>query len=391
MLDRLTAASLTFLPAIVQRRLLDALRHTTAPFVTAPSADDVERANRTAAPPLDSAWLHREVATAMPDAAAARTLVCRAQRQAEQALDDAQRTGMDTIVWGDASYPPLLAEIAHPPFLLWRLGDPAILLRPCIAIVGSRAASEYGLEVAARLAADLAASGLTIVSGLARGADSAAHRGALKTGRTAAILGSGLDIVYPPEHDRLAADIAQRGIVLSEFAPGTPPRPDHFPRRNRLISGLSLAVLVIEASERSGSLQTARFAAEQGREVMAVPGSVLGERHRGTHALLRDGAILIERAADVLLELRLGPMDEAGGAVSGRVGVDKAGEAGGGGAAAVLSAMRSGEAYDLQALVGATSRSAEALLRELLLLELEGRVARTGDGRFLRAGRPVIR
>jgi DNA processing protein len=166
-------------------------------------------------------------------------------------------------------YPALLARIADPPPHLWVRGDPSAFAAPCVALVGSRAASPYGLQVAERLAADLARAGVTVVSGLARGIDSAAHRGALTAGRTVAVLGSG-----------------------------------HFPRRNRLISGLSLAVVVIEASIRSGSLQTARFGLEQGREVLAVPGSILGDRFGGSHALLRDGAKLVVSASDILEELR---------------------------------------------------------------------------------------
>lgn len=208
-----------------------------------------------------------------------------------------------------ARYPALLARIADPPVRLWLRGDPHALRGPCVALVGSRAASPYGLAVAERLAADLARAGVTVVSGLARGVDSAAHRGALAatgaTGRTIAILGSGVDVIYPAEHEALADRIVnQGGAILSELPPGSPPRRGHFPRRNRLISGLSLAVVVIEASARSGSLQTARFALEQGREVLAVPGSIVGERFRGSHALLRDGAKLVESASDILEELR---------------------------------------------------------------------------------------
>jgi DNA processing protein len=201
-------------------------------------------------------------------------------------------------------YPALLARIADPPPRLWLRGDPRALAVPCVAIVGSRAASPYGVRVAEQLAADLARAGVTVVSGLARGIDSAAHRGALTTGRTVAILGSGADVIYPPEHEALAQRILDaHGALVSELPPGSPPRRGNFPRRNRLISGVSLAVVVVEASTRSGSLQTARFALEQGREVLAVPGTILGERFRGSHGLLRDGAKLVESASDILEEL----------------------------------------------------------------------------------------
>ena len=171
------------------------------------------------------------------------------------------------------------------------------------AIVGSRAASAVAIETASRLAADVSALGITVVSGLARGVDSAAHRGALRTGRTIAVLGSGLDRIYPAEHASLATEIARDGLVVSEYPPGCPPLPHHFPMRNRLISGLSLAVVVIEASDKSGSLITASCALEQGREVMAVPGNVLSGRNKGGHALLRDGAKIVESADDIVREL----------------------------------------------------------------------------------------
>jgi len=203
-----------------------------------------------------------------------------------------------------SDYPALLARITDPPRRLWLRGDPRALAAPCVAIVGSRAASTYGVRMAEMLAADLARAGITVVSGLARGVDSAAHRGALTTGRTVAMLGSGVDVIYPPEHEDLAQRILEaHGALVSELPPGSPPRRGHFPRRNRLISGVSLAIVVVEASERSGSLQTARFALEQGREVLAVPGPVVGERFRGSHGLLRDGAKLVESASDILEEL----------------------------------------------------------------------------------------
>src|SRR6185503_8932588 len=178
--------------------------------------------------------------------------------------------------------------------------------RPSVALVGSRAASPYALAVAERLAADLAARGIVVTSGLARGVDSAAHRGALSTGGdTVAVLGCGVDVAYPREHRALIVDIAASGAVTSELVPGTPPQAQFFPRRNRIISGLSKAVVVIEAGEKSGSLITARCALEQGRDVLAVPGNVLTGRNRGAHALLRDGAKIVESADDILEELGL--------------------------------------------------------------------------------------
>ena len=201
----------------------------------------------------------------------------------------------------DAEYPAALREIPDAPETLHvrgRLLDADAL---AVAIVGSRRATPYGLDVAELLAADLAARGVTIVSGLARGIDAAAHRGALRVGgRTIAVLGSGADVIYPPEHRRFAAEISERGAVVSQFVPGTPPLPHHFPARNRVIAALSLAVVVVEAAERSGSLITARLAAELGREVLAVPGRITTPESRGANRLIQDGAALAMSWEDVV-------------------------------------------------------------------------------------------
>ena len=201
-------------------------------------------------------------------------------------------------------YPARLRDIPDPPDRLWVRGDPRALARTSVAIVGSRRASPGSLDIAHRLASDLSRIGLTIVSGLARGCDGAAHRGALDAGgATIAVLGSGPDVIYPPEHDALAEQIARQGAILSEFPPGAPPLPNHFRQRNRLISGLAHGVIVIEANDKSGSLITAGCALAQGREVMVVPGTVLAGRNRGGHQLIRDGAALVENAEDVLAVL----------------------------------------------------------------------------------------
>src|SRR5262245_56684830 len=233
---------------------------------------------------------------------------CAASRldEARHVREEAQRNGIRVLAWFDARFPALLGAITDGPPALWYQGQLNALDGPMVAIVGSRAASAVALETATRLAADLASRGITVVSGLARGVDSAAHRGAMKTGRTVAVLGSGLDRMYPPEHVDLAREIAEQGAVVSEYAPGTPPFHSNFPMRNRLISGLSRAVVVIEASENSGSLITASCALEQGREVMAVPGNVLTGRNRGGHALIRDGAKIVESADDIVEDLGLG-------------------------------------------------------------------------------------
>jgi DNA processing protein len=210
------------------------------------------------------------------------------------------------IPLGDTAYPANLREIQAPPARLYVRGALAEDDALAVAIVGSRAATPYGVAVAERLAADLAARGVTVVSGLARGIDSAAHRGALRAGgRTIAVLGSGVDVIYPPENRRLAGDIEASGALVSQFEPGTPPLAGYFPARNRVIAGLSLAVLVVEAAEKSGSLITAGLAAEMGREVLAVPGPLTSPQSVGAHRLIQDGAALIQGWEDVVGQLPL--------------------------------------------------------------------------------------
>jgi DNA processing protein len=205
------------------------------------------------------------------------------------------------IALGDARYPANLREIATPPERLYVRGGFEERDALAIAIVGSRAATSYGLAVAERLAADLAARGVTVVSGLARGIDSAAHRGALRVGgRTIAVLGSGVDVIYPPENRRLAGDIELHGAVVSQFEPGTRPLSGNFPARNRVIAGLALGVVVVEAAEKSGSLITAGLAGDLGREVMAVPGLLTSAQSVGAHRLIQDGAALIQGWEDVV-------------------------------------------------------------------------------------------
>jgi len=196
---------------------------------------------------------------------------------------------MDCIHLGDSLYPQLLSQICDPPPCLWTRGDRSALASIAVAVIGARAASHEGLIAAGEIACDLARAGIVVVSGMARGIDSAAHAGALDGGgKTIAVLGTGIDRVYPAENDLLAERIAANGLLLTEFPPGTHPEDWHFPRRNRIISGLSKAVVVVEAKEKSGSLITARLAADQGRDVMAVPGTIVGGRNRGANALLRD-------------------------------------------------------------------------------------------------------
>lgn len=204
----------------------------------------------------------------------------------------------------DDDYPPLLKEIIDPPLALFYRGDLSLLRQPAVAVVGSRRASPYGVNAARQLAREVASAGIVVVSGLARGIDAAAHEATLaSSARTIAVLGTGIDVVYPRSHKRLTHDIEERGLVVSEFAPGTPPLAQNFPIRNRVISGLSLGVVIVEATSRSGSLITARTAAEQGREVFAVPGSIFNTRAEGTHRLIQYGAKLVHDVDDILQEL----------------------------------------------------------------------------------------
>jgi DNA processing protein len=300
----------------------------------------------------------------------------------------AAQSGMRVLAWNDPRMPSQLMAISDVPPALWYRGSLECLHQPAVAIVGSRAASSVALETARRLAADLALRGITIVSGLARGVDSAAHRGALETGRTIAVLGSGVDRVYPAEHTGLAARIAENGFVVSEYPPGTQPLQFHFPMRNRLISGLSRAVVVIEASDKSGSLITAACAAEQGRDVMAVPGNVLSGRNRGGHSLIRDGAKIVECADDIVAELGFAPAAQIA-VTTGLPTVARTAEVGASGNGStssedpVMGRMDAACPYDLDELSARSGLDAPRLLPHLADLELRGLVRRVEGGRFM--------
>lgn len=226
-------------------------------------------------------------------------------RALARALAWLEHPGRHLFAAGDADYPCLLRELDTAPLALFITGDPAALWHPGVAVVGSRTPSPSGAELAAEFSAALARSGLAVVSGLAAGVDARAHQAALDTagGRTVAVVATGLDLVYPPHHADLQARIAEQGAVVSEYPPGTPARPGQFPARNRIVAGLTLGTLVIEAALRSGALITARLAAEAGREVFALPGSVRNPRARGCHRLIRDGAQLVEAPAEVVAGL----------------------------------------------------------------------------------------
>lgn len=279
----------------------------------------------------------------------------------------ARGKGMAVIAMRDPSFPSLLHTIPDPPpalFVRGRLDE-----APAVAIVGSRRATPYGRAAAEQLAADLALAAITVVSGLARGIDGAAHRAAIEGGgRTVAVLGCGADVVYPREHRQLADAVAAQGALVSEFAPGTPPLPSHFPRRNRLISGLALGVVVVEGTEDSGALVTVDYALEQGREVFAVPGSIFSLRSRAPHSLLRQGARVAETVADIQQELGLAitasGRDES--AAAPRSGGDT-------GEARLLETLEGGPA-SFDELVEATALSAARVVSLVTVLEMRGLV-----------------
>lgn len=238
---------------------------------------------------------------ALPDLArrGARQLDIATAAAAEAELDALSRIGAVPLFLGTPHYPALLAATETAPPVLAARGELSLLDRPALAVVGARNASAAGVRLARRWAEELSDAGLVIVSGLARGIDAAVHQGAL-AGGTVAVVAGGVDVVYPPEHEALMAEIATRGLVLAEAPPGTEPQARHFPRRNRIIAGLAAATLVVEAAPRSGSLITARLAAEFGRDVLAVPGSPLDPRAQGCNQLIREGATLVQRAEEVL-------------------------------------------------------------------------------------------
>jgi DNA processing protein len=301
--------------------------------------------------------------------------------RAAAALADAAMRGLRPVVRGDDEYPACLAAIPGAPLVLWTRG----VLGPtelAVAVVGSRTATPHALDVGFQLGEGLARAGLVVVSGLARGVDSAAHRGALHArGRTIAVLGCGADIVYPAEHVQLAASISQSGALVSELPPGAPPLAWHFPRRNRIISGLSLGVVVVEAATDSGSLITAKCALEQNRAVMAVPGGVLSGRNRGAHALIKDGARVVEGVNDILEELRLEILTAE----------DPVARLAHPANDAMLRVMHVGEPYLLEALCAETGLDPARALGRLAELELAGWIRRADGGRFVKPAWNVLR
>ncbi|HET8775973.1 MAG TPA: DNA-processing protein DprA [Thermoanaerobaculia bacterium] len=278
------------------------------------------------------------------------------------------------LVLGDDAYPVLLREIVDPPLVLHFRGDVSLLARPALAIVGSRRASPYGVNAAAMLGRQVAGAGIAIVSGGARGIDAAAHHAALEAGgATIAVLGTGIDVVYPASNRRLFERIVERGLLVSEFPPGTPPRPEHFPMRNRVISGLARGTVIVEATSRSGSLITARMAAEQGRDVFAVPGSIFSAGSEGTHRLVQSGAKLVHDVNDVLEEfpgaLRVAPTPDAEPEPPLKE---------------VLDALSKDDGAHVDAVAAKVGRTPALVAESLLQLELEGWIRALPGARYVR-------
>lgn len=288
-----------------------------------------------------------------------------------------ERAGVTLLTWEDDAYPARLREIAGAPPVLYVKGELTPEDDLALGVVGTRRVTSYGREVTARLTGDLAAAGLTIASGLARGVDACAHETALRAGgRTVAFLGCGVDIVYPADHRRLAERIAAQGALISEYHLGTPPDAPNFPARNRLISGFSLGVLVTEAPAKSGALITADFAAEQGRDVFAVPGGILGHSSAGCNGLIRDGATLVTCAEDILVELHL--QQRSAQAETRRVLPENDDER------AMLRLLGDGPAH-INDLGHASGLPAAQVGSLLLLMELKGLVRQVAAGQYVRA------
>ena len=307
------------------------------------------------------------------------------------------------IPFTSSDYPALLRQIPDPPLALFVRGDPSVLHMPQLAMVGSRNPSQGGRETAFHFAQHLAESGITVTSGLALGIDTECHRGALSahesghdaTGKTIAVMGTGIDTVYPAQQQSLAEDIASHGALVSEFPPCSPPKREHFPQRNRIISGMALGVLVVEAAHRSGSLITARHASEQGREVFAIPGSIHNPMARGCHRLIREGAKLVESAADIFEELEslAGSLKTGAGATDQNAAQatsdDSTGDVGSDAQYGRLLDALEYDAQPIDRIIQRTGLTADEVSSMLLILELEGKVTSAPGGRYARVMKRV--
>ena len=308
----------------------------------------------------------------VPETLAARILQRDRSTEIEKALRWVENPGHAILTLADSLYPKQLLEISDPPALLYVSGVTDLLSRPSLAIVGSRNSTPQGLATAKSFARSLGNAGFAIVSGLALGVDSAAHRGGLDSqGSSIAVIGTGIDIVYPKRNESLASEIGTRGVIVSEFSLGTPPLAGNFPRRNRIISGLTQGCLVVEAALSSGSLITAKLAAEQGREVFAIPGSIHSPLSKGCHALIKQGAKLVESAQDILEEL--------GANATSALPVASAPEKD-----SVLLEHMGYDPCDFDVLVKRSGLTTETVSAMLLQMELEGKVSSLPGGQYQR-------
>jgi len=295
----------------------------------------------------------------------------------EREVERLERAGVKAITWQDTSYPERLRQIYSPPPVLYMRGVISSADDWAVAVVGTRRASVYGQEVARRLAGELAEHGVTVVSGLARGIDTHAHRAAIQAGgRTIAVLGSGLDVIYPPENARLAESVIECGALISEYPLGTKPEATNFPQRNRIISGLSLGTLVVEAGPTSGALITADFAAEEGREVFAVPGSILSRGSGGTNRLIQQGAKLVTSVQDILEELNLSSLPQQ---------LEMKALLPENETEAALLGLLSSEPMHVDDLVRASNFTVSQVTAALTMMELKGLVRPAGSMSYVRA------
>ena len=375
---------LTTLPLIDGRKLSYLLRHFSSP-------EEIYFAEKRAFERLEGL-----------NPADVKALTLKGLDRAEQVLEQCQRLHIRTVALQDAEYPPQLRAIDDAPGVLYVKGQLSMLsVEPALGIVGTRNPSAYGTDVAARFGYHLSKGGMTVVSGMALGVDAAAHQGALRADSpTVAVLGGGADVIYPPQNETLYHDIAARGAVISEHPPGTKSQANHFPRRNRIISGLSLGVLIVEAPARSGALITAEHAVRQGRDVFAVPGGIDAPNSAGCNALIRDYATLVTRPGDILEEY--GPLYQRAGAASGQPedtppmppapetaekrkpskpappGVELTP------AQAKISAALKKGPLNTDAIIQATGLTARETLAELTVLEIEGVIRSAEQGVYER-------
>lgn len=304
----------------------------------------------------------------------------RAETTPESLAEKLRKLNIQFLCFKDAGYPRQLKNIFDPPAVLFLRGKTSPDDELAVAVVGARKPTPYGQIVAEKLAKDLAAVGVTVVSGMARGIDTSAHKGALSAGgRTLAVLGCGLDVVYPRENKKLMEQIAETGAVLSEFPPGSAPEAWHFPARNRVISGLSLGTVVVEAGEKSGALITANFALEQGRDVMAVPGNVTGSLSRGPHRLIKQGARLVEGAGDIIDELgleRLFPLPEKDERPALKISKEEE----------ILYRLLTLEPVSLETIIIKSGLTPQKVMAALMYLELKGLTRQLPGKSYIRTG-----